>query len=378
MQRDATTTTTQTTNDINWTERRQASADITSTLLLVAATGEAVYYALGTPAASCYFMRSGSHRGRTSLVLADDDNGFVRSLRSLLLLDSHRDGELLELLSCDLGGRVDHEITPHLVLREGDEVANTRLVAEDATEPIEAERQPAVRRRTVLERAHQEAKLLLGLLLGETELLKHRHLDVAVVDTDRPAADLHAVDDHVVRVCAHLAGLVLEVLDVLWLGAREGVMHCAPALLIFVPLEQREVDDPQPVEALVPETEACSHFVAELAHGVARLVVIAPEDKDHVAGFCAAQLCPGREIGGLEEFINRRFELTALPVLPHLLALHPHHSAGADALVLCELLELFYLLLRVFGKAFTHNPDDELRFIKHLEPLALGELGEVL
>mmetsp|Transcript_26293 Transcript_26293/g.36697 ORF Transcript_26293/g.36697 Transcript_26293/m.36697 type:complete len:288 (-) Transcript_26293:414-1277(-) len=107
-------------------------------------------------------------------------------------------------------------------------------------------------------------------------------------------------------------------------------------------------------------------------------MVFAPEDKDHVAGLGAAQPRPRCEVGGLEELVNRRLELAALPVLPHLLALHPHHSAGANALVLRELLELFYLLFRVFGEAFANDPDDELRFIEHLEPFALGEVGEIL
>ena len=67
-------------------------------------------------------------------------------------------------------------------------------------DPVQAERDAAVRRRAVPERVEQEAELALGLLLGEPDRVEDPLLHVAAVDTDRSAADLAAVEHHVVRV----------------------------------------------------------------------------------------------------------------------------------------------------------------------------------
>ena len=70
------------------------------------------------------------------------------------------------------------------------------------------ERDAAVRRRAVAQRLEQEAEARLGLLVGDAERVEHLLLDVRVVDTDRAAADLRAVEHDVVAAAAQRAGIV--------------------------------------------------------------------------------------------------------------------------------------------------------------------------
>jgi hypothetical protein len=103
-----------------------------------------------------------------------------------------------------------------------------------------------VRRGTVLERLEQEAEALLGLLGTQADRLEDLALDLGRVDTDRPTAELGPVHDHVVAPAAPGAGVPVEVA-----GRRgEWVVERVPALLVLVPLERREVDDPEQVVAL--------------------------------------------------------------------------------------------------------------------------------
>ena len=60
------------------------------------------------------------------------------------------------------------------------------------------EREAAVRRRAVAQRVQQEAEARLGLLGVDAEDVEHLLLDLGLVDTDRAAADLDAVEHEVV------------------------------------------------------------------------------------------------------------------------------------------------------------------------------------
>ena len=99
------------------------------------------------------------------------------------------------------------------------------------------------------------------LLLGDAERGEHLLLDLGAVDTDRPAADLRAVEHDVVRARAQRARVVE--------GAgrrRERVMQRVPALLARVPLEHREVHDPQQlVAALGDQVVAARDLQPQLA-----------------------------------------------------------------------------------------------------------------
>ena len=131
----------------------------------------------------------------------------------------------------------------------------------------------------VLEGVHQEAETLLRLFRREAQQLEHLGLQFRVVDTDRAAADLGAVADEVVGVGPHATGVAVQVLYVFELGRGERMVHGVVTLGLVVPLEQREVDDPQRSELLrVAQAQLLSDLQtqgAELGEG---LEFLAAED----------------------------------------------------------------------------------------------------
>ena len=69
----------------------------------------------------------------------------------------------------DRGRRAGQRVRAGGRLRERDHVADRVAVGEDRDDPVDAEREPAVRRRAVLQRVEQEAEARVGLLLGDPE-----------------------------------------------------------------------------------------------------------------------------------------------------------------------------------------------------------------
>src|SRR6185312_16068791 len=102
------------------------------------------------------------------------------------------DPELTELAPVDRGGRPRERVAARSGLRERDDVADRLAAGEDGHQAVEPERDPAVRRRAVLQRLEQEAEAPIGLLLGHAESLEDLLLDLGLVDTDRAAAELDA------------------------------------------------------------------------------------------------------------------------------------------------------------------------------------------
>src|SRR5439155_26802756 len=88
-------------------------------------------------------------------------------------------------------------------------------------------------------------ELGIGLGLTNTEQLEHALLNLALVDTDRAAPDLDAVEHQVVGARAQARRLI-EVTR----RRREGMVRGIPPLLVGVPEEGRELDDPEDVVAI--------------------------------------------------------------------------------------------------------------------------------
>ena len=86
-------------------------------------------------------------------------------------------------------------------------------------DPVQPDRDAAVRRGAVLERVEQEAELLLRLRLVDAHHREDALLHVLAVDTDRPAAELAAVADDVVGPGQRLAGSLSKV-SMIRLAAR--------------------------------------------------------------------------------------------------------------------------------------------------------------
>src|SRR3546814_5129313 len=76
---------------------------------------------------------------------------------------------------------------------------------------VDAEGDAAVRRRAVPERVEQEAELGLGLLRADAQQLEHRALHRRAMDADRAAADLVAVEHHVVATADRGPGIRAQV-----------------------------------------------------------------------------------------------------------------------------------------------------------------------
>src|SRR4029078_3444622 len=127
--------------------------------------------------------------------------------------------------------RVAHQIDGLRRLRERNYFANRRLTGQQRADPIEAERQATVRRRAVFERFQEEAEAVLRILIRQTEQAEHLGLRVAVVNTNRAAAELPAVEDDVVGLRQHLARIGFEHVQVFFARRGERVVYRIPALL---------------------------------------------------------------------------------------------------------------------------------------------------
>ena len=110
-----------------------------------------------------------------------------------------------------------------------------------------------MRRSTELERIEEEAELDALLFLGDAEDLEYCLLDFLTVNSHRAAADLIAVDYHV--VCVRIDGIriIEEILRLRNLGHGERMVHRGDAAVIGL-LEHREVDDPERLPGLLNES----------------------------------------------------------------------------------------------------------------------------
>ena len=108
-----------------------------------------------------------------------------------------------------------------------------------------------MRRGPEFEGIQQEAELELGLILGETDGLEYLFLDILAMNPDAAAAHLIAVDDHVIGLGPHGAGITVQRFHILRQGGRKGMMHRHIALIIRVPLQQRETGHPQGAVAVL-------------------------------------------------------------------------------------------------------------------------------
>ena len=245
-------------------------------------------------------------------------------------------------------------------LGERDDVADRVAAGEQRDDPVEPEREPAVRRRAVAQRVEQEAEARLRLLLGDAERGEHLLLDLGAVDTDRAAADLDAVDHDVVAARAQRA----RVGEVAGRGG-ERMVHRVPAALGLVVLEHREVDDPQHVvAALGDEAEAPRQLQPQRAERRRRDLRLVGDEQQQVAGAAGELAGHGVALLVAQELRGRR--------APRAVLLHerPHEPAGAVALdVLGQRVEL---RARHLARAGVEPADHAARLEHAREHLELG------
>src|SRR3954453_17320504 len=105
------------------------------------------------------------------------------------------DPRLLALLLGDGRRCTGQRVAPAGRLRERHHLADRVRADECCSEPVETERNAAMRWRSVAEGLEQEAELALRLLPRQSDHIEHALLHLTSVDTDRPAAELHPVAD---------------------------------------------------------------------------------------------------------------------------------------------------------------------------------------
>ena len=217
-----------------------------------------------------------------------------------------------KLLVRDRRRRAGHQALRRGGLRERDHVADRLRACHQRRDAIDAERDAAMRRRAETQRIQQEAELRLGLFRTDAEQLEHRALHLRPVDADRTAADLVAVQHHVVAARHRGLRIGAQVGDVVDRGRGEGVVERDVALRVLVPLEHREVGDPQRLPSVLDQTEVLAGLQAQRTHEVADLVVAARAEEHDVAVAGADVLHQGREGVLGEELPDRRGNLTGL------------------------------------------------------------------
>ena len=200
-----------------------------------------------------------------------------------------------------------------------------------------------------VEGLHQEAELALRLLQGQADRLQHLALQIGIVDAQRAAAELQAVEHQVVGLGAGGGqgfGPALGVgPQVFGVGGAEGVVQGFEAVFAGVELEHREIHHPEEVPLVVVAVGGHQAQLAgqELAHPIEGLVHrggVAGAKQQQGAGGGAGAL---QQLGlfGLAEVVLDGADRVDLAVLPHpdegqaagasLLGLAEHIAAGLDA-----------------------------------------------
>src|SRR5581483_4231001 len=119
----------------------------------------------------------------------------------LLLLDpAHTDVQLAQLLVVHAARGVRKQTLSALRFGKRDDVADRLRLAHQRHDPVEAEGNPPMRGRAILQRVEEEAELRTCFIDADVERREHFRLHVLAMDTHRPAADLPTIEHHVVSL----------------------------------------------------------------------------------------------------------------------------------------------------------------------------------
>ena len=123
-----------------------------------------------------------------------------------------------------------------------------------------------MRRRSVAERLEQEPETPLCLLGVDPEQREHPLLQFPLVNPDRAAPDLIAVEHDIVGARANRARITLQTVQVGHARRRERMMGRVPAPLVAVPVDQGKIVHPQElVGTLAHVAEAPADFFPQRA-----------------------------------------------------------------------------------------------------------------
>ncbi|MCU5786542.1 hypothetical protein B27N_01545 [Alcanivorax marinus] len=270
---------------------------------------------------------------------------------------------------------VGHQAGGGLGFREGDHVTDRVAAGHQHHHAVQAEGQTTVGRRAVFQAVQQEAEFLLRFLVADAQGLEHHPLHLRTVDTDRAAAQLGAVEHHIVSPGQRPFRVALQFFRVA-LGHGERMVQRVVAAVLL--LEHGEVHHPQ----RRPVTLGQAALVADLdAQGADRLVddpglVGAEEDQIAVGGAGARQDALDRFLG--EELEDRR--LQALGAGGQVVDLDVGQTLGAvDADELGVLVDFLAAQVTAAGHVHGHHPAFGVlgRAGEHLELHAVHQVGDV-
>ena len=114
-----------------------------------------------------------------------------------------------------------------------------------------------------LQRIQQEAEFVLRLFGADAEQFEHGRLHFLAVYTHRAAADLGAIQHHVVGLGEGLPRCGTQLRRVIALRGGEGMMHGDPALGLRIPLEHGEIHHPQWLPAAALQLLVLTHLQAQ-------------------------------------------------------------------------------------------------------------------
>ena len=149
------------------------------------------------------------------------------------------------------------------------------------------------------------------LLGADAEQLEHGRLHLVAMDTHRAAADFGAVQHHVVGAGQRLARAGLERHRIVVDRRGERVVHRGPALAVGIPLEHREVDDPERRPACADEAEVLADLEAQRADRVVDDLGLVGAEENQVAGLRARALHEAGHRGVRQELEDRRLQAFA-------------------------------------------------------------------
>ena len=152
--------------------------------------------------------------------------------------------QLAQLFLIDLARCLRQQVLRALRLRKRYYIADRFGASHHRHEPVESERDSAVRWSAVLQGIQQKPEFGARFFRADFQRAKHLALHVFTVDANRAAADFPAVEHPVVRLGDRLRRIGREMIFMPVLRAGKRMMRGDVPLRFLVELEHREVDDP--------------------------------------------------------------------------------------------------------------------------------------
>ena len=143
-------------------------------------------------------------------------------------------------------GSAGHHIDRAVGLGKRNDLPDRGSPSQEGDDPVHAQGDPSMGRSTHAEGLKKEAEPLLRLGRADSQSPKDPFLGLAPVNPDASSADLLAIQNEVIGQGAHATRVILQAAQVLRVGRGERVVAGDEAPL-FVPLEEREVVDPEKV-----------------------------------------------------------------------------------------------------------------------------------